>query len=124
MRPLALFLGTLLIPASLWAAEPLPEKVDFNRDIRPILSDHCFKCHGFDPKAREAGRRLDTRDGALADSDGMRAIVPGKLKDSDVHWRIHSKDDDDVMPPARMQMIENEIAKFEKPLMRRNSSCA
>lgn len=101
MSPTVRFLIAFLLPACLWAAEPLPEQVDFNRDIRPILSDHCFKCHGFDPKTREAGRRLDTRDGALADSEGMRAIVPGKLKESDVHWRIHSKDADDVMPPAK-----------------------
>ncbi len=94
--PVRLLVG-LLLPASLWAAEP----VDFNRDIRPILADHCFKCHGFDPGTREAGRRLDTREGALADSEGLRAIVPGKLKDSDVHWRINSKDADEVMPPAK-----------------------
>ncbi len=79
----------------------MPEKVDFNRDVRPILSDLCYKCHGFDDKAREAGRRLDTAAGALAEKDGVRAIVPGKLAESDVHVRIHSTDRDEAMPPLK-----------------------
>ncbi|MGV3531210.1 MAG: DUF1549 domain-containing protein, partial [Chthoniobacteraceae bacterium] len=116
MRPQATLLACLLLPASVWAAEASSQKVDFNRDIRPVLSDHCFKCHGFDPKTREAGRRLDTREGALADSDGLRAIVPGNLKESDVHWRIHSKDADDVMPPAKggKPLTPHQIALLDK----------
>jgi hypothetical protein len=99
-RPLILFLA-LFSPALVRGADAaLPDKITFNRDVRPILAENCFKCHGFDKKQREANRRLDTREGALADNDGIRAIVPGNLGESDLHLRIHSEDKDDLMPPA------------------------
>ena len=79
----------------------LPEKIEFNRDVRPILSDNCFKCHGPDKKHREADRRLDTREGALAENESVRAIVPGKLAESDAHVRLHSADADEQMPPPK-----------------------
>ena len=79
----------------------LPQKIEFNRDVRPILSENCFKCHGFDEKKREAKRRIDTREGALAEMEGVRAIVPGKLAESEVHARIHSTDADEQMPPPK-----------------------
>jgi len=75
--------------------------IDFNRDVRPILSDNCFKCHGFDPATRKADRRLDTREGALAELDGVRAIVPGDLRQSDVSARLHSTEKDEQMPPPK-----------------------
>ncbi len=101
LRSLFLLLP-LAVTARLLGDQPaLPEKVDFNRDVRPILSENCFKCHGFDPKARDSGRRLDTREGALKETDGVRAIVPGELKGSDLHVRIHSTDKDDQMPPPK-----------------------
>ncbi|MEI9897394.1 MAG: PSD1 and planctomycete cytochrome C domain-containing protein [Chthoniobacter sp.] len=97
-----------LLAATLFAAgsahgeeAPLPDKVDFNRDVRPILSENCFKCHGFDPKNRKGDRRIDTREGALAEKDGVRAIVPGKLAESDLSVRIHSTDKDEQMPPPK-----------------------
>src|SRR5687768_10587639 len=83
------------------ADEPIPDKIEFNRDVRPILSNNCFKCHGFDPKAREAERRLDVREGALADNGGVRAIVPGNLAESDAWLRISSTDRDELMPPPK-----------------------
>ncbi|MEO8350890.1 MAG: DUF1549 domain-containing protein, partial [Chthoniobacteraceae bacterium] len=83
------------------AEDTLPDTVSFNRDIRPILSENCFHCHGPDPKHREADRRLDLREAALADNDGIRAIVPGNLEDSDAIERVFSDDKDDVMPPPK-----------------------
>jgi hypothetical protein len=75
--------------------------LSFNRDVRPILSDNCFSCHGFDPKNRKAGRRLDTPDGATAEHEGVRAIVPGDLAKSELWQRLNSTDNDDVMPPPK-----------------------
>ncbi len=74
-------------------------KVDFNRDIRPILSDNCFACHGPDPETRKAKLRLDTQKGALSDLGGYRAVVPGQADKSEVYRRITSPDRDEVMPP-------------------------
>jgi len=89
--PIAFVLAAL--PA---AAEPL----QFNRDIRPILSDKCFACHGFDEETREAGLRLDEPEGAFKpDKYGNQAIMPGKPDESFVWERITSTDEDEVMPP-------------------------
>jgi hypothetical protein len=90
----ALGLGCLFPAAAATVAE-----VQFNRDVRPILADQCYACHGFDPKHREAGLRLDTFEGATAEHDGSRAIVPGDLSKSEAWKRILSTDPDEVMPP-------------------------
>jgi len=74
--------------------------VDFNRDIRPILSDKCFACHGFDEETREADLRLDTKEGAFVDLGGYQAFEPGKLDDSEAWIRITTDDEDDIMPPT------------------------
>jgi hypothetical protein len=71
----------------------------FNRDIRPILADKCFHCHGADEAARKAKLRLDTPEGAYADRDGFRAVVPGDAENSELIYRIFAEDDDEVMPP-------------------------
>lgn len=73
----------------------------FNHDIRPILSDKCFACHGFDSKHREAELRLDVEDGAFRVKDGVTPIVPGNLEKSEVWQRIIATDKDDVMPPPK-----------------------
>jgi hypothetical protein len=87
---------TLLLFSSLAAfAEPLR----FNRDIRPILADKCFACHGQDPKQRKGELRLDVAAEAMAERKGGRAIVPGKPDESTVMQRILTTDPDDVMPP-------------------------
>ncbi len=79
------------------------ETIDFNRDIRPILSDNCYACHGPDGAQRqgggEHGLRLDVEEQAFADLGGHFAIVPGDVEASELIQRIHSTDDDFVMPP-------------------------
>ena len=94
---LILTLGNLV---GLSAAEPVAGKVDFNRDIRPILSDVCFHCHGPDENQREADLRLDNKTGAFAKRDGSTTIVPGKPGSSELIRRITSTDPDERMPPA------------------------
>jgi hypothetical protein len=74
--------------------------VEFNRDIRPIMSDTCFFCHGPDKGKRKAGLRMDDRDVAIAERDGVRAIVPGKPEESDAITRLFSTDPEELMPPA------------------------
>jgi Protein of unknown function (DUF1549)/Protein of unknown function (DUF1553)/Planctomycete cytochrome C len=73
---------------------------DFSREVRPILSQHCFKCHGPDDGAREAKLRLDLRDSAIAHREpGKAPIVPGKPESSELIRRIFSHDADEIMPP-------------------------
>ena len=79
----------------------MAEPVRFNRDVRRILSDNCFKCHGMDENTREAGLRLDQAEDAQRVLDsGATAIVPGNLKASELIARITSTDPDTKMPPA------------------------
>jgi hypothetical protein len=79
------------------------EKVRFNRDVRPILSDTCFHCHGPDEKERKGGLRLDLRAEALKPAkSGGSAIVPGKPEQSGIITRIHSGDAEEVMPPPKL----------------------
>jgi hypothetical protein len=72
-------------------------KIEYNRDVRPILAENCFACHGPDSAARKASLRLDDRDAAIK----MGAIVPGKLKDSALIEHIFSGDPKQVMPPPK-----------------------
>jgi hypothetical protein len=87
--------------AGLLLSSPLMalETVDFNREIRPIISRYCAACHGADEKKREAGLRLDIRESATAVRDGRRAIAPGDLKKSELFRRVSSEDPDERMPP-------------------------
>src|SRR3954467_10126521 len=75
------------------------EAVSFRQQIRPILSANCFKCHGPDPRSREADLRLAQFEAAVADRDGHAAIVPGKAESSEFIRRIFSTDDSERMPP-------------------------
>jgi hypothetical protein len=77
------------------------EALQFNRDVRPILSDHCYACHGPNGHSREAKLRLDKRESALGTNEAGAAIVPGKPELSELVFRIESDDKDELMPPAR-----------------------
>jgi len=90
------------VPADARANEPAA--IDFARDIQPILSNHCWNCHGPDSGSREAGLRLDQRDAAISLLEsGDTAIVPGKPERSSLLHRIESTDESLVMPPAETQ---------------------
>jgi len=96
---------TLLLALSVFLPQPVfsaDREIDFNRDIRPILSNHCFRCHGPDPDERQGGTdgfRLDTFEGATADLGGSQAIHPGKPEESGLLERLTTDDDDLRMPP-------------------------
>ena len=80
----------------------LAKEVSFNRDIRPILSNKCFSCHGPDKHERKAELRLDLSegsDGAYREKDGIFALKPGSIDDSELWHRIISEDSEEVMPP-------------------------
>ncbi|MEX1223407.1 MAG: DUF1549 domain-containing protein, partial [Pirellulales bacterium] len=76
------------------------ERIDFNQQIRPILSDRCFLCHGPDEQQREGGFRLDLRDSAIGEAEsGLHPIVPGKPDESELMLRVASDDEFEQMPP-------------------------
>ena len=83
---------SVLLPAFVAAAA---EKLSFNRDVRPILAENCFACHGPDSASRKADLRLDRREVAVK----AGAIVPGKPDESEMIHRIFATDNDEVMPP-------------------------
>ena len=87
-----------------------------NREIRPILSEHCFACHGPDSAARKAELRLDSFEGATEDRGGYAPIVPGDPDASELIYRVESEDELDVMPPPSMQ---KPLSAEQKDLLRR-----
>ncbi len=106
----------LLVPLLVLAAGSRPARsdgtVEFNRDIRPILSENCFFCHGPDKKHRDSGLRLDIRDEALA----KEAIVPGKPEESELVERITSDDEFERMPPKKST---KRLTNAQKELLKR-----
>ncbi len=94
-------MGLLLrLPFLLTLVAPALGAVDFNREVRPILAQHCFACHGMDEHGRKGGLRLDLQDQAHGSGkSGERAILPGKPAQSELMRRIESPDEDEVMPP-------------------------
>ncbi|HEY9257702.1 PSD1 and planctomycete cytochrome C domain-containing protein [Chitinophaga sp.] len=99
--------------------EKLPEIVDYNFNIRPILSDKCYACHGPDANKREAGLRLDIADSAykaLKETPGAHALVPGNPMASAVYQRISTKDTSMRMPPpsSNMSLTNYEVKLIEK----------
>ena len=98
-------------------AEALPETVDFNFHVRPILVQNCYLCHGPDVSGRKADLRLDIYEGAVAAlKEGGHAIVPGKPSKSKLVYRINHEDEDMVMPPpdSNYKLSEREKALLEK----------
>src|SRR4051812_41978110 len=105
--PVSVLTATLAASVLIWAlvqpfgptesAQLKPEKLEYNRDIRPILSENCFSCHGPDSAARKAKLRLDVRDEAVK----QQAIVPGQPEKSLLVQRIFAKESKEMMPPTK-----------------------
>ncbi len=102
----------LLTAGVVHAEKPAQETVGYNRDIRPILSDNCFYCHGPDTKHRDGKFRLDDRESALK----KKAIVPGDPAASELVKRIYTVDADDVMPPPK---THKKLSDAQKELLKR-----
>ncbi|MCA8990913.1 MAG: DUF1553 domain-containing protein [Planctomycetaceae bacterium] len=109
-RPFVLAFALALLPfqSVLQAAEPL----EYNRDVRPILADTCFKCHGPDSAARKAELRLDQREAAVESG----AIAPGNSGDSGIIARIFTNDPDELMPPPDSH---KELTDAQKQILKR-----
>ncbi|MFQ5928861.1 MAG: DUF1549 domain-containing protein, partial [Acidobacteriota bacterium] len=95
--------------------EPIPRTVEFNRDIRAILSDNCFTCHGPDEKQRQVNLRLDSKEGIFADRGGYHIIVPGDPSSSRLFQKISAEDKVARMPPP---WSERELTKKQIELIR------
>ena len=106
--------GTLFLASfsSVVVAAKSPDKISYNRDIRPILSDKCFFCHGPDQNKRKGKLRLDVREEAIK----REAFVPGKPDESELIRRIFATGTDDLMPPAESHKI---LTPAQKELFRR-----
>ena len=111
MRVSSLILLAAFAPSLCWA-----QPVSFNRDIRPILSENCFACHGPDAGQRKAGLRLDVRASVTAENDGRAAVVPGAPEASLLMERITTSDARRRMPPADSH---KEVDSAEVGLLRR-----
>src|SRR5438067_9179379 len=103
----SVFVASLVVGAPAIRAA---EKVDFQRQIRPILADKCFACHGRDAEHREGGLRLDEREAALKGGDsGEQAIIAGQPDKSELVRRIFASDPDERMPPAKAKKELNSV---------------
>ena len=103
--------SSVLLLALAWGSYAQAD-VDFDRDVRPILSATCFHCHGPDADSRQAELRLDTLAGATDERDGSHAVVPGKPELSGLYLRITSNDESERMPPvdSKLSLTAAEIA--------------
>ncbi len=112
--------GTLLLALAAGAAGPSAgeprDPVRFNRDIRPILAERCFPCHGPDPASRKAKLRLDREEGFFAPRNAGPTVVRGKPDASPLYFRITSDDPEEVMPPPKSK---KSLKREEKDLVRR-----
>ena len=106
-----------LITTGILSAVAADRELAFNRDIRPVLSENCFSCHGFDEKQRKAEMRLDTAEGAYGKAESGAVIIkPGDIKDSELWKRINETDPEEVMPPPKSHKT---LSAETKNLLRR-----
>jgi hypothetical protein len=113
---LTLALATAISRPAFSASEEPPGKIRFNRDIRPVLSDNCFRCHGPDSAHRKADLRLDQREGLFAERNGITPVKPGKLQDSELYLRITADAASGIMPPPSSH---KKLTSAHKELIRR-----
>src|SRR3954468_25056188 len=118
-RPLLLLCvlcaSAAILPAAA-AEQPIPPTIDFNRDVRPILSDNCYACHGPDKNKRKADLRLDTREGLFNKLDDTFPVVPKNLEDSTLYQRVTADDPELRMPDPKSnkKLKPREIALIKK----------
>ncbi len=110
-RTTILFAGVCCLAVTQFAIADTRPPVSYGRDIRPILSDKCFRCHGPDAEARQADLRLDTREGITG-----KIVAPGNPEKSEIITRIFSEDDDERMPPPDSNLS---LSPEQKELLRR-----
>ena len=108
-----LWMAMIVRPECVAALEP--ETLSFNIHVRPILSDKCFACHGFDSKKRQAELRLDTSQGSRENHNGRAAIVGKDLAASEMWRRITTTDETELMPPAESHKT---LSAKEKEIIR------
>jgi hypothetical protein len=107
---------SVICPSAFAADTPVPQTIDFNRDVRPILSDNCYFCHGPDKNKRKADLRLDTRDGIFSTIKDHHTVVPGKPDESQLFHLVTEKDPDERMPDPKSnkRLTDREIAVLKK----------
>ena len=95
---------------------PLPTKIEFNRDIRPILSENCYQCHGPDKNKRKADLRLDIKEGIFGAKEGAGPVIPGKVDRSELFKRITIQDKNERMPSPKSgkSLTDREITLIKK----------
>ena len=111
MKQFLLILTLISVARWGWA-----QQVDFSREIRPLLSDNCFKCHGPDESKRKAKLRFDTEAGLRTELEDHKLIVPGKPMESELYRRISHEDEDERMPPVKSRL---KLGAAEVELVRR-----
>lgn len=112
-----LLLGiAVLAPPAMAADKPLPDKIDFNRDIRLIFSENCYTCHGPDKNKRKADLRLDSHDGIFAKIEDHQIVVPGHSDQSELYRRIIETDPQERMPDPKSnkRLSDRDIAMIKK----------
>src|SRR5688572_33025947 len=116
MIPRFSWLLPALFGALLCSRAATQETISFNLQVRPILSDRCWACHGPDENKRKAKLRLDTKEGALAVKDGKFIVKPGDAAKSELYQRLVTSDPDEKMPPAdsHLTVTEAEVATLKR----------